>query len=87
MANIWKGSITNKDKFEDFSIISGKTLSAKKYSMQVIGACYLCDKETMPEDDEGFLIDTTEPFTFEKKDGAELYVKAVSQFCKLNIAE
>ena len=55
--------------------------------MQVIGACYLCDKETMPEDDEGFLIDTTEPFTFEKKDGAELYVKAVSQFCKLNIAE
>lgn len=87
MANLWKGDITNRE-WEDFSTISGITLTADtKYQLQVIGKCYLCDMSEEPEDDEGFLIDTTEPFGFTKKGDATLWVKAYTYKCKLNIAE
>ena len=88
MANLWSGSITNKD-YEKFTTISGVTLTDDtKYSIQILGGARLCDSATKPGNDEGFLRkDQPEPFGFIKKSGTDLYVRAVTGYCSFNIAE
>lgn len=88
MANLWSGQITNS-KYEEFSTISEVTLTDDtKYSIQILGGARLCESATQPEDDEGFLIkDDRRPFGFTKKSGVDLYVRAVTGYCTLNIAE
>lgn len=89
MANLWKGTIENKDTWRKFTTISGVSLTdGTKYSIQILGACWLCESATEPSDNDGFLIkNDPRPFGFVKKSGADLYVRANSEYCTLNIAE
>ena len=88
MANLWSGIITNKDEWKKFTNISGKSLTDDtKYSIQVRGACWLCDKATEPADREGFLREISKPFGFTKKSGSDLWVRAASNFCEITIAD
>lgn len=88
MANLWSGQITNS-KYEKFSTISEVTLTDDtKYSIQILGGAMLCASATKPGDDEGFLIkDDRRPFGYTKESGVDLYVRAVTGYCTLNIAE
>lgn len=86
MSNLWKGQINTNNEYQKLETISGLTFdSDKTYTVQVRGACTICESSEVPTEG-GFVIRTEEPFQYVKDEG-DFYVKNDSYFCEINIAE
>ena len=86
MANIWYGSIKTDGEYVTLASISSKTFTASKtYTIQVKGKCYLIEASSKPTSG-GFLVTEGMPVQYTKGTG-DLYVRNVSEFCTINIAE
>lgn len=86
MANLWYGSIKTDGDYATLASISGVTFTADKtYTIQVKGKCYLCEKSSKPTSG-GFLVTEGMPVQYTAGTGS-LYVKNISDFCTINIAD
>lgn len=87
MANLWNGEIKTFGEYKKLATISGVSfVDDKTYTIQVQGACTLCESATTPSTG-GFLISNLTPIQYKKRSGYDLYVKDESYDCTLNIAE
>lgn len=85
MANLGFFAINTEGEYVKLSEETGLTLtSGTTYTMQVQGACYLCESATKPTKG-GFYINKTEPFSY-TAGNADLWVSTIFS-SHINIAE